>query len=169
MTFPRIYSHNNKILVLTRNFHRHWFNGSLGYCSCQYLPMIHFILVLSNKKCPYTTKHLVIKSLRNQRLEIVLKLVCACYTREEGQFYRQIFDMAGIESILKYKYHTRLLHYSTKQIVNFKFSLQVTHFIDMFDIHGLNLIFMYKIYWSIMKEPQSQKMNSNINILIYLV
>ena len=92
----------------------------------------------------------------------MLKLVCACYTREEGQFYRQIFDMAGIESILKYKYHTRLLHYSTKHlvikyIVNFKFSLQVTHFIDIFNIHGLNLIFMNKIYWSIMKEPQSQK------------
>ena len=46
----------------------------------------------------------------------MLKLVCACYTREEGQFYRQIFDMAGIESILKYKYHTRLLHYSTKHL-----------------------------------------------------
>ena len=87
----------------------------------------------------------------------MLKLVRACYTREEGQFYRQIFDMAGIESILKYKYHTRLLHYSTKHIVNFKFSLQVTHFIDMFDIPGLNLIFMNNIYWSIMKDTQSQK------------
>ena len=43
-----------------------------------------------------------------RRLKIVLKLVCACYAREEGQFYRQIFDIAGIESILKYRYHTEL-------------------------------------------------------------
>ena len=84
----------------------------------------------------------------------MLKLVCACYTREEGQFYRQIFDMAGIESILKYKYHTRLLQYSTIHLV-IKY-LRNTHFIDMFDIHGLNLIFMNNIYKSIMKEPQSQ-------------
>lgn len=80
----------------------------------------------------------------------MLKLVCACYTREEGQFYRQIFDIAGIESILKYRYHTELLPYIS-------YFLQVTYFIDMFDIHGLNLIFMNKINWSIMKEPQSQK------------
>ena len=45
----------------------------------------------------------------------MLKLVCACYAREEGQFYRQIFDIAGIESILKYRYHTELLHYSTNR------------------------------------------------------
>ena len=58
----------------------------------------------------------------------MLKLVCACYTREEGQFYRQIFDMAGIESILKYKYHTRLLHYSTKHLVNRKLQIFLTSY-----------------------------------------
>ena len=116
MTFPRIYSHNNKILVLTRNFHRHWFNGSFGILFMLVPSHGTFYIGLSNKKCPYTTKHLVIKSLRNQRLKIVLKLVCACYAREEGQFYRQIFDIAGIESILKYRYHTELLHYSTKHL-----------------------------------------------------
>ena len=102
----------------------------------------------------------------------MLKLVCACYTREEGQFYRQIFPIAGNESILEHRYHTELSYYTTNrklQIFPIVLFLQVTHFIDMFDIHGLNLIFMNKIIWSIMKEPQSQKMNSNINILICLV
>ena len=81
----------------------------------------------------------------------MLKLVCACYTREEGQVYRQIFDIAGIESILKYRYHTELNR--KLQIFPIVF-FQVTHFIDMFDTHGLNSIFMNKINWSIMKEPQ---------------